>query len=357
MKSRLRLGLESFEARVTPAVTVGLNAGILSASSDAAADRVLATTINNGATIQVNYTDAGGAVQTKTFAAIDVTSIVLVGNGGDDYLANQTGVATTISGGDGNDYLEGGTGNDVLNGNGGSDIAVDNAGGINTFDGGSGNDTLSSIIAGATMIGGDGNDTLYDIIGGTFFDAGAGTDIVIGRNDNTILGGEQVVRFGSTTAPFLVIGDVLYINGSAADDTVAVSRGADNTLVVNFNGVKTTVDATGVRSIAALGGAGDDLLVNNTELFMVAYGGDGNDALIGGSGFDFLKGGGGNDLVTGRSTGDLISGDLGQDLLISGLPVVLPQGRDIVLADGTDLVISDGNDVVVGTFLANFRSA
>jgi Ca2+-binding RTX toxin-like protein len=354
---KTRMKVESFEARITPAVTVGLSGATLFASSNSASDRVQVQTVDNGANLQVTFTNATGGLSTQKFAAANVNNILLIGNGGDDYLANLTGVAATISGGSGNDYLQGGTGNDVLNGNGDSDVLIDNAGGINTFDGGGGNDTLSSTVAGATMIGGGGNDLLYDIIGGTFFDAGSGTDIVIGRNDNTILGGEQVVRFGSTTAPFLVIGDVLYINGGTGDDSIVIDPGANNTVVLTFNGQKTTIPATGLRSIAVLGNAGNDTIDNNTGLFMVAYGGDGNDDIRGGDGFDFLKGGGGNDFVSARSSGnDFISGDAGADTLVSDNSFQ-PSGKDTLAADPTDSIQTDGADIVTGTFLANFRNA
>jgi Ca2+-binding RTX toxin-like protein len=356
-KPKNQLQAELLEDRAVPAANVVLSAGVLTITGDSGGDRVQVSTINNGAAVQVQYNTATNPAAMATFRAGDVQSIVINGNGGDDYLANLSLETTTINGGTGNDYLQGGLGNDNLNGQGGDDIAIDNTGGSNNFTGGTGNDVLSSTVAGANMNGGDGNDILYDIIGGSNFNGGNGTDIVIATAADPVLGGEQNVRFGTTTAAVARIGDVLYINGGAADDSIDINNGPNNTVRVVMNGVTTSVSSVGLRSIAVLGGAGNDRIDNNTALFMVAYGGDGNDDLRGGDAFDFLKGGGGNDLVSARSSGnDFISGDAGADTLVSDNSFQL-SGKDIVAADPTDTVMTDGNDIVVGTLLFNFRNA
>jgi Ca2+-binding RTX toxin-like protein len=355
-KKKNQLNVEHLEDRAVPAANVVLSAGVLTVTGDDAADRIQVSTINNGATIQVQYNTATNRLVTQNFQANAVQRILVNSGNGDDYVANLTGVSATLNAGGGNDYIQGGTGTDVMSGGDGNDTVIDNAGGINTFNGNGGDDYLSSTVAGATMNGGDGNDVLYDIIGNSRFDGGGAFDIVISTAADPIQNGEQNVRFGTTTAQVARVGDVLFINGTANDDNISVSQQANGKFLVNFNGQQTLIDGGGLRSIAVLGGAGNDIITNNTNLFMVAYGGDGNDILSGGGAFDFLKGGGGNDtIVVSGGNRDFISGDAGADTLVSNNRNVNDQ--DTIAADPNDIVQSNGKNIVVGTFLFDFRNA
>lgn len=366
-KNRSKLDLSSLEAREVPAVGLSLSAGgALIFNGDGAADRVQVSTV--GTQIQAQFTNATGGLTTLSIDAGAVTSIVMNGGGGNDYLANTTGVFSALNGGAGDDYLQGGAGNDTLNGNGGNDVLIDNTGGTNIFNGGDGDDQLSSTVAGANMSGGAGNDLLYDIIGGSTHNGGAGTDNIITSTTDTIIGNDRlnngadlVTSFGSTTATVAVVNKILYVNGTTGNDTITIDDAGAN-VSVNVNGTRTLVSRASFRGIGVLGGNGNDMIDNNTDdnnaaraVFMVAYGGNDNDDIRGSAGFDFMKGGAGNDFVSARSGGgDFIGGDAGADTLVSDNGAGVDSGRDTIYADPTDTVTAEARDKVVGTFLPNW---
>lgn len=366
-KKQSKLHMESLEVREVPAVAASLSAaGVLTLTGDGANDRVQVSTV--GTQVQAQFTNAAGSLTTLSVDVAAVKSVVLNGGGGNDYLANLTWMPGTLNGGSGNDYLQGGAGNDTLNGSTGNDTLIDNTGGINTFNGGDGDDALSSTVAGATMNGGNGNDLLYDIIGGSTHNGGAGTDNIITNVGDTLIGNDRlnngadlVTSFGSTTASVQVVNKILYVNGTAGNDTITIDDAGAN-LSVNVNGVRTLISRSAVRGIGVLGGDGDDRIDNNSDdnnaaraVFMVAYGGNGNDDIRGSAGFDFMKGGAGNDFVSARSGGnDFIGGDAGADTLASDNGAGVDSGRDTIYADPTDTVTRETRDTVVGTFLADW---
>jgi Ca2+-binding RTX toxin-like protein len=109
--------------------------------------------------------------------------------------------------------------------------------------------------------------------------------------------------------------NVLLINGTSADDKVSVSsRGGQ--LVVQFNGKEKAFDATHAEFIVFYGGRGDDQFVNKTSVKVhQAFGGAGNDHLVGGSNVDVLYGDAGNDRLEGGDGNDVLSGGDGKDAL------------------------------------------
>ena len=96
-------------------------------------------------------------------------------------------------------------------------------------------------------------------------------------------------------------GGTLTIEGSSGDDTVYVriAHGeVQATYQTNGNGFQTEYfPESEVNDFRFNGRAGDDHIVNRTELPLVAYGNDGNDRLIGGRGNDRLHGGSGDDVL------------------------------------------------------------
>ncbi|HYI40968.1 MAG TPA: Ig-like domain-containing protein [Allosphingosinicella sp.] len=163
---------------------------------------------------------------------------------------------TTVTGGSGNDNLNGGNGDDTINGNGGNDTA-DGKSGDDTINGGTGNDNLD---------GGSGDDT---IDGGADHD-----DIDGGSGDDTLTGGS---------------GDD-DIDGGSGDDEIHGGSGEDD---IN-------------------GGSGDDDLFGDEDDDFI-NGHSGNDDIFGGGGADILRGFTGNDHLHGNAGNDQIDGGTGFD--------------------------------------------
>jgi Ca2+-binding RTX toxin-like protein len=95
---------------------------------------------------------------------------------------------------------------------------------------------------------------------------------------------------------------VLMVTGDAQDNTIAVSRDAGGTILVNsgavtIRGGAATVANTRLIQVAGLGG-NDNLSLKETNGALPGAnidGGDGNDTITGGSGNDALTGRAGND--------------------------------------------------------------
>ncbi len=246
------------------------------------------------------------------------------GRGGEDVLLGQIG-DDEIQGGDGNDNIDGGDGEDAISG-------------------GAGNDTLRGGLGDDTIIGGSGDD---EIDGGAGFDiitAGSGNDALIGANGNdTLIGnvGDDSLKGGN--------GDDILIGGDGAD---IASGNAGNDNLIGDLGNDVLRGGSGVDSLN--GGDDDDRL----------EGGTGDDELNGGSGNDFLVGGGGGDTDNLRgSLGDDTyqvqdSADVveelanqGSDLIRTGLDYVLPANveRLVILASARNATGNGLDNTIVGT--------
>lgn len=113
----------------------------------------------------------------------------------------------------------------------------------------------------------------------------------------------------------------LFLTGSAGDDQVTVSRAGDTIAVALTSGetsLHRSFPASQVREILFTGGDGNDRLANQTGLPTRAWGGAGDDILVGGSGPDELVGGPGHDLLDGGAGADRIWGAEGNDLITGG---------------------------------------
>jgi len=112
---------------------------------------------------------------------------------------------------------------------------------------------------------------------------------------------------------------VIDITGSGKDDAVEVSETPGNRITVRVQtGSKTkekVFDHSKVNKIRFGGGEGDDVFVNNTSIRSKAYGGIGNDLIIGGTARDHLYGGWGDDMLFGGGADDVLKGSFGNDVL------------------------------------------
>jgi hypothetical protein len=162
---------------------------------------------------------------------IDAEKLVVNGNGGNDSITGNIGVAglikTEMNGGDGNDVLVGTDGDDVLKG-------------------GAGNDSVSGARGNDDMAGDDGDDILVWNPGeGTDkFEGGAGNDIA---QDNggaaaehfiVSANGARVTATRDNGAPFFLdIGtsETLDLNTGGGDDSVDVNNGLGALIKVDAN--------------------------------------------------------------------------------------------------------------------------
>lgn len=173
----------------------------------------------------------------------DVTEVRMFGNGGNDNLRTNAIVRSILVGGEGNDTLRGGRGDDILVGGGGRDTLI----------GGPGNDILRGDGGNDTLLGGPGDDILYGGIDAldargrparNTLNGGPGNDIAIqsAGADNRLLSIEQLENesFRPAGRPFPeAISFVL-------PETSVVTAGRDALLTVTY-----TVPNNGVQAVFA----------------------------------------------------------------------------------------------------------
>jgi Ca2+-binding RTX toxin-like protein len=137
----------------------------------------------------------------------------------------------------------------------------------------------------------------------------------------------------------------LVIQGTAANDVVRVSEVQNNGAAwirVEINGQNEWHQANRIaaKSVLFNAGAGDDYFRNDANsLKTVAFGGTGNDVLIGSAAADQLIGGAGNDQLFGQGGHDQIWGEAGNDVLVGGI------GNDQLMGgDGNDRLFGEAGD-------------
>ena len=180
--------------------------------------------------------------------------------------------------------VTGGSGNNVLNGTEGADTISD-PGGTNTLNGLGGDDRLT---------GGKDTDTLNGGFGKDLLNGGKGNDSLFGDDDDdTLIGGDG--------------NDLL--NGGAGFDTADYAS-ATVGVTVDLNILTAQNTGMGTDTLAGIerlvGGSKNDTLTgdagNNT-----LEGGLGNDVLSGGDGVDILIGGRGADQMDGGNSFDIVT--------------------------------------------------
>ncbi|MCC6417709.1 MAG: hypothetical protein IT429_05615 [Gemmataceae bacterium] len=275
------LHVEPLEGRTLPAaaVTATLTGGMFMIEGTDGPDNI--SLWHSGGLLQVvDHTIGTAAGQQALIPASDVRRIVVNGLGGDDRIflnqdrwgADPILTPATIYGGDGNDLLAGGWGDDILYGGDGNDTLLGNVG-ADSLRGGAGDDSLLGEAGDDVLAGGDGNDTLGGAAGCDQLNGGTGDDWLFGDEDADSLHGED----GH---------DVL--GGGAGRDLLA-------------------------------GGAGNDWL----------FGNESNDWLSGEGEWDVLRGGGGSDVLDAGGRGEDVDGEDGADLDVYGWDAGGAQAADV----------------------------
>src|SRR5262245_7882386 len=325
----------------------------------------------------------------KVFALAQVQRISFSGFEGDDSFVNDTGIASTAWGGDGDDSLIGGRGNDTLIGGGGDDTLVGHAG-DDSLAGEAGNDTYrfepsgfrspTPQSAGADTVTEDANadaDTLdfSGLAGGVTVNLastaaqpvkpgiltltlsdGLGVENVLGSSGSDRISGNaraNVVhaKGGNDTVTGAAGNDIL--DGEDGNDDLKGNGGNDSVHGGNGND---TIDP-GADVNAVTDGAGNDRVDFRFNAVAVTYTtGGGNDTVIGTMFADKLTGSAGNDRLEGRSGDDSLIGGAGNDRLLGDLgenTLHDGSGNDTVdfslNAIGVQYTTEGGNDVVIGT--------
>src|SRR4051812_9661153 len=153
----------------------------------------------------------------------------------------------------------------------------------------------------------------------------------------------SLVQFESRTNPSGIsfTNGNLVVDGTAAADTIRVYfYGTDATrvaAVLQTGGVTQSkiFSRALVKSVTLNGNAGNDTILNDTNIPVSSTGGVGNDSIWGGSGNDTITGDAGDDMLVGRGGSDVVDGGDGNDQVFGG--------------DGNDSLMGGaGNDNIVG---------
>lgn len=247
-----------------------------------------------------------------------------LGDGNDRFTASKIDGAVTVSGGLGNDTIEGSRQDDVLDGGPGNDT-VDGYWGVDVVRGGEGNDNIS----------GDG---ATDNRSADLIDGGPGTDSIDDWNDS-----QQptwVTLDGAANDGFEGEGDnVTSVENVKAGGGLQFT-GDDSRNVVIAGEVATD-------SATLLGLGGDDELTGTDRADRIE-GGAGNDLIIGGYGNDTIIGGPGQDDINGDRAGrcNEYHCDLSPGSAADTIDSVDGERDTVKCGPGTDTLRADAIDVV-----------
>lgn len=300
----------------------------------------------------------------ETLNGLDGFKNTLYGNEGDDILNGKSG-NDLLFGGAGNDDLRGDYGDDQLFGGDGND-RLHGGYGRDTLHGEAGDDTLYGSNYATILTGGSGNDTLVGdayAYEGSSFEGGTGNDIITGTRQADLytfnLGdGHDTLQENSNSTAV----DILRFGPGLAASDFRISRNADKLVLAHVNGTDSITiqnwfsTSTGYRierfefndgTVWTHEALSATLLVQvgtaAAETLTGAY--YYNDLLFGGAGNDVLNGGYGNDLLVGEQGDDAFNGEAGIDLVAGGQGNDTYWGAESILfnkGDGHDTIGSQG---------------
>ena len=253
--------------------TASVSSGLLTINGTAGGETI---TVNQFNSTSVSVTGVSGSFSRASFTRIFVNA----GGGNDTILisGNLGSVQTTISGGNGNDFITGGGGPDRISGDAGFDTAnysgrtsavkVDLDG--NADDGGSGGGEGDNVIT-EEVIGGSGNDTFTGNSGANFLAGGAGGDTLTGGSGNDeLVGSTGIDRHLGQSGD-----DAIYAKNSDRD-TVNGGTNSDGTVdfdLAEVDGIDVPALTDGSRGPAALG-VGSVEVGGNPAALDTTYGGN-----------------------------------------------------------------------------------
>jgi|GEM_PF-2931363 len=228
-------------------------------------------------------------------------------------------------------------------GNALSNVIIGNAGN-NNLRGGGGDDTLIGLAGKDTLVGGVGDDSLSGGDGTDSLDGGTGDDTLVGgAGDDTLSGGS------GTNTLIGGNGNDTYIVSSPTDMITELPNGGIDTVQASVNWtMAANLEVLMLTGGATSGQANDsgDTIIGN-DLGNLLTGGLGDDSLVGGNGADSLQGGGGNDTLVGGNGDDTLSSGSGIDSMSGGA------GNDLYYVNNSADMISEvaggGYDTVIAS--------
>lgn len=290
--------------------------------------------------------------------------------GGDDQDHVSMGAGDDVGyGGRGQDTVYGGAGNDTVTGNSGND----------TVFGGAGNDAVSGGAGRDSLDGGTEDDTLGGGSGADSVQGGSGNDLIHGDRDAYVTALDA--SSGPTNTSLTIVNaaafavDVYWIDttgqpqyfatvqpgGSFATQTGTAHNwfvsqsGSSTPIEVIYGAADQTITFGPDFNDTLMGGDGDDTIYSDFGSDLIhgdagrdsVIAGDGNDTVYGGEGDDSLSLGAGDDSVGnwgGEAGDDSIDGGAGHDSIIAGA------GDDLVYGgDGNDWISgAAGSDTLYG---------
>ncbi|WP_238256933.1 beta strand repeat-containing protein, partial [Methylorubrum podarium] len=361
---------DSGEADFTVAVTGAVTTSVLARIATTATAIGGADTITFGAGSNVVLGGAGG----DTIKGADRGAVVLGDNGivtfdADGRIRRALSIDTEIGGddtitiGDGDNVVLGGTGRDAITIGNGDNVVLGDSGQAD-FEAG----IIVEITSNSPEVGdrdtiavGSGRNTAIGGAGADTISAGIKDGVKVGTATNVIIGDAGHARFTAAGLPILVettddkvggddtitVGDgVAVILGGSGGDAIAAGNGRGT--VLGDNG-QATFDAQGrvlrVATTAATAGARDEITL-----------GDGGSVVIGGVGADAIRTGSGADVILGDNGGAvfadgvLVSVETMESSFGGGDTIAAGEGDNVVFGGvgADDITTGAGLDIILG---------
>ncbi|HEY8118203.1 MAG TPA: Ig-like domain-containing protein [Methylophilaceae bacterium] len=379
LKTSSGVTIESFAVATSPAITISDNTLTINPTRDmlygtgykleiaTGAIKDLAGTSYPGTTTY-NFTTTDTLITSASSFTLATSPNKLMYTGGSDFTGTGNSAANVITGGIGNDSLNGGLGADTLIGGAGNDT-LNGGTGIDSLMGGAGNDVY--IVDNALdVVNEESNADTADEIR-----ASINIDLSLAKYagiENLTLTGTTVLNGTGNNSDNVITGNSAanILDGGAGNDTLIGGAGADtyivdsvgdivqetSTVATEIDTVKSAVDFTLGEHLEKLiltapGHIGTGNVLNNT-----LTGTTGPDTLDGGAGNDTLIGAAGNDVYIVDNIHDVVteatSALSGTDLVESSVTWVLGANLEQLALTGSDNINGTGN-ILANTITGN----